>query len=119
MKRMLFFCVCILLVFSFSCDMKKQTRQTPPEKPKTVATKDSGETVSSSPTVQKKSSGSSSWWERMWSPLSSKTSGKKTPSSSWQVAFENFTSRLNPATIVFTMAGGGIVLHFLLKAFKR
>jgi hypothetical protein len=116
---MLFFSVCILLVFSLGCDMKKQTRKTPSEKPKTVATKNSGETVSSSSTVQKKSQSSSSWWERMWSPISSKTSGKKTSSSSWQVAFENFTSRLNPATIVFTIAGGGIVLHFLLKAFKR
>ncbi|MFN3660955.1 MAG: hypothetical protein ACK4TN_06960, partial [Brevinematales bacterium] len=88
--------------------MKEQTRKTPPEKPKTASTREKSETSSSTATQKKPQI--SSWWEKMWSPLSTKTSTKKPSSPSWQVTFERFTPPLNPANIVFTIAGGGMAL---------
>ncbi|MCX7881977.1 MAG: hypothetical protein N2314_02015 [Brevinematales bacterium] len=119
MKRCTLFSLCLLLVFFSACDMKKQTRTTPPEKPKTVKAHETvGASSEESPPKQKVSHGASSWWEKIWSS-SPKKNISTSPKSSWYVPFQSFSRKLNPASIVFTLTGGALVIHFLLKAWKK
>ncbi len=116
MKQILPLLALVLLLAS--CDMNKQTRATPPSKPKTRVTATTSQqdkaTVSKTSTTQKSVIDQV---KEFFSPGTAKKSKKTSSTPSWQIPFA--VQRIKPSTAVFTITGGALLIHFLLKTLKK